>query len=545
MTRRNDRRASYESPGQDGKVLAAIYARVSSESQDVENSIDAQVVKCREWAGRNDHIVVKEFTDRAKSGRADNRPDFREMIQVAGQPGCPFQVVLVWKFSRFFRDRMESAFYKKRLLKNGVKVTSINEPVDDSPVGKLTEGVLEAIDGFQSDSISEDVRRGTRNLAGRGFFLGRLAPYGMIKVQIQDGSRARHKLAPDPHTASNIRRIFDLALQEKTEGQIRAILNEEGIPNASGGRWQSHRVHDVLTNQHYAGTIVWGKSSRKDEPATCLGAHEGIVTQEEFERVQALLQARAPEVTNPRHAGSGRLLSGLVRCGQCAGHFNYTPAGRNGKIYSYLVCSNRKHHGKLGCTSPWLPADKFEPLVIETILQNIFTRDNIRQAIEELRAETKDAYEESKSRLEEVESRLQNLKDRMKRLYLAYENGDLEYREFSDRNRELKDMRGRTEADRERVGAVTADRALILDRPEAVLAHIDEINTFLRAEVSARCRSWLATFLKCLWVEPGRATIEYAIPLPAQVSPGQENARLVDMRYPIPPSTPVGPLTRE
>ncbi len=45
-------------------------------------------------------------------------------------------------------------------------------------MGKLTEGVLEAIDGFQSDSISQDVRRGTRNLAMRGFFVGGNAPYG-------------------------------------------------------------------------------------------------------------------------------------------------------------------------------------------------------------------------------------------------------------------------------------------------------------------------------------------------------------------------------
>ena len=66
----------------------------------------------------------------------------------------------------------------------------------------------------------------------------------------------RHKLAPDPRTAPNVRRVFDLALLEMTEGQIRKRLNLEGIPNASGGRWRSHRIHEALTNPHYAGTIV-------------------------------------------------------------------------------------------------------------------------------------------------------------------------------------------------------------------------------------------------------------------------------------------------
>ena len=529
----------------DGRIPAAIYARVPSVAQDVENSIDAQIATCREWAARNGYFVVREFTDRARSGRADNRPDFREMIKVAGRPGCPFEAVIVWKFSRFFRDRTESAFYKQRLRRNGVAVYSINEPVDDSAVGKLTEGMLEAIDGFQADSISEDVRRGTRNLAGRGFFLGRLAPYGMMKVPVQDGSKVRHKLAPDPRTAPNIRRIFDLALQERTEGQIRAILNEEGVPNASSSRWKSQRVHDVLNNQHYAGTVVWGKSSKWEEPAICPDAHEGIVPREEFDRIQALLQARAPEVANPRHSGSGRLLSGLVRCRQCPGHFNYTPAGRDGKSYSYLVCSSRKHHGAEGCNSPWIPTEKFEPLVIKTILENIVTKENIGPAIEELRGETGDDHDVTTSRIEEIESRLQDIRGRMKRLYFAYENGDLEYEDFSGRNRELRDIRSKIEADRERVGAATEDRTVILDNPEAVLAHIERINSFLRTEEPSRCRSWLRTFVKCLWIEPGRATIEYSIPLPISVSYANKTARSIDLEDAFPPSARVGPLSRE
>ena len=529
----------------DGMTPAAIYARVSSEAQDVENSIDAQIKQCREWAERNCYFVVKEFTDRAKSGRADNRPNFREMIEEAGRLGCQFEAVIVWKFSRFFRDRTESAFYKGRLMRYGVRVISINEPVDDSPVGKLTEGVLEAIDGFQSDSIGEDVRRGTRNLAGRGFFLGRSAPHGMMKVSVQDGSRVRHKLAPDPNFAPDIRRIFDLALQERTEGQIRSILDEEGIPNAGGRRWESRRVHEVLNNRHYAGTVVWGKSSKKEGPAICPNAHEGIVTPEEFERVQALLKARAPEVANPRHSGGGRLLSGLVRCRQCPGHFNYTPAGRDGRKYSYLVCSNRKHQGARACSSPWLPTEKFEPLVIRTILENILTRENISLAIEELRAETGDANDKTASRLQQIESRLQDVKGRMKRLYFAYENGDIEYEAFSERNQQLRDLKGKIEADRERTGTATADLNVILDNPEAVLAHLEKVNDFLRIEEPSRCRSWLKTFVKCLWIEPGRATVEYSIPLPVNAPSAHETVRFIDMQDAFPPSTRVGPLRRE
>ena len=528
----------------DRKIRAAVYARVSSAAQDVDNSIDAQLKQCREWAGSNGYLIVKEFTDRARSGRADNRPDFQEMLSVARHPDCPFEVVLVWKFSRFYRDRMESAYYKHQLSRSGVLVVSINEPVGNTAVGKLTEGILEAIDGFQSDSISEDVRRGTRNLAARGFFLGRFAPYGMTKVSIHDGSRERHKLAPDPGTAPTIRRIFDLALQEKTEGQIRTILNEEGVPNANGSLWKGQRVHDVLKNAHYAGKVVWGKSSTKENPIICPDAHEGIVTPEEFERVQALLKTRAPGVANPRHSGSGRLLSGLIRCGQCRGHFNYTPAGRDGRTYSYLVCSRRKHQGARGCNSPWLSTEKFEPFVVRTILENIITRDNIRSAIDELRAETGDPGDEAASRLQGIESRLQNVTQRMKRLYLAYENGDLEYDFYSTRNQELRDLESRIEEDRQRIGATVGDKRVILDNPEAVLAHIESLNAFLRSEEPARCRTWLRTFVECLWVEPGRATIEYSIPLPVGASSRHKTDRSMDIDDAFPPSARESPLSR-
>ena len=168
----------------DGRIPVAIYARVSSDAQDVENSIDAQLKECRAWAERNDYVVVQEFVDSARSGRADKRPDFREMVDVAESPDCQFAAVLVWRFSRFFRNKDQSTFYKGRLRRNGVQVISVNEPVDDSSVGRLTEGMFELMDSFQAELISEDVMRGTRNLARRGFFLTRLPPYGMQKVKV-------------------------------------------------------------------------------------------------------------------------------------------------------------------------------------------------------------------------------------------------------------------------------------------------------------------------------------------------------------------------
>ena len=84
---------------------AALYARVSSDRQDVDLSIAAQLRALRDYANKNGYIVVREYVDEAESGRIADRPEFRKMIDAASKTSAPFQEILVWKFSRFTRKR--------------------------------------------------------------------------------------------------------------------------------------------------------------------------------------------------------------------------------------------------------------------------------------------------------------------------------------------------------------------------------------------------------------------------------------------------------
>ena len=423
--------------------------------------------------------------------------------------------VLVWKFSRFYRNHEESIFYKRKLRNNRVKVVSINEPVADSAVGRLTEGMLELVDGFQSDYIGEEVKRGTHNLAPKGFFLGRVAPFGMMKVKVEDGGKTRYKLAPDPETSGYIRRQFDLALEEKTEKQISKALNSEGIPSANGGKSKPNRVHDVLTNRHYEGTIVWGKNSAKGPPTVAPNAHEGIVTPDEFKRVRELLRGRAYEVVNPRHVGSPYLLSSLVSCKQCGAPYNYTPPKeKNGKYYHYLVCKTRKEQKKEVCDSPRLAKEDFEQRVMDAILNDILTQDNIQLAIEELATDKDSSQNKGMRLLDDADKRLQSVGYRRDRLYLAYENGDIAYEKYAGRNAELKEMEDQISADKDGIMETLDDRVIILENPDAVLAYSKELVQFLRTEEPLRCRPWLTRFIKRIWIEPHWATVQYRIPLP-------------------------------
>ena len=76
---------------------AALYARVSSDRQDVDLSVSTQLRALRDYAERNGYIVAREYVDEAESGRVADRPEFRKMLDEAGRPNAPFNEILIQK----------------------------------------------------------------------------------------------------------------------------------------------------------------------------------------------------------------------------------------------------------------------------------------------------------------------------------------------------------------------------------------------------------------------------------------------------------------
>ena len=110
-------------------MKVALYARVSSDKQDTDLSISAQLKALREYAEKKGYTVVKEYADEAESGRSIDRPGFQQMIADSKKKPPRFNAILVWKLSRFARNREDSIVFKTLLRKQGIEVTSINEPV--------------------------------------------------------------------------------------------------------------------------------------------------------------------------------------------------------------------------------------------------------------------------------------------------------------------------------------------------------------------------------------------------------------------------------
>ena len=154
---------------------AVIYARFSSHAQN-EQSIEGQLAECHAFAERNGLQIRHEYIDRALTGTTDKRPEFLRMIEDSKRKG--FQFVIVYQLDRFARNRYDSATYKAKLKKNGVRVLSAKENITDDASGILIEGVLESMAEYYSAELSQKVKRGIAITASKCKFFGGGIPLG-------------------------------------------------------------------------------------------------------------------------------------------------------------------------------------------------------------------------------------------------------------------------------------------------------------------------------------------------------------------------------
>ncbi len=492
---------------------AALYARVSSDRQDVDLSVAAQLRALRDYARENGYVVAREYVDEAESGRVDDRPRFKEMIDTASNANAPFREILVWKFSRFTRKREHAVVYKSMLRRKGVRVVSITEPADDTPTGKLLEGIIETVDEFYSENLAQEVRRGMREAASRGFWVGSRTPYGFNRVMVQDGAKERPVLEPDPDAARVVRRIFDLADAGTGMLQIANTLNDEGITSPAGKLWSKNGIHFILRNEVYTGTLVWGASARsKAEPVRVEKAFPAIVSRAKFSRVNALMRSRAPKRTHPRRVASTYLLSGLVKCRLCRRVFSGQEA-KSGQ-FAYYVCQSIMKRGKNACEAPRLNARRFEEMVLERIRANVLTDGIVPTLVEVVEEEMDGVGREQRKRLQTIEYEIEEVKRKLARVWHVIETTDRDVADAAERIREHRERRERLEDTAADARAIISQRRTVRDDVEAVAASAQDIGRFLRESGMRERRAFVRNFVREVAVRPGSALVRYTFPMP-------------------------------
>ena len=361
--------------------------------------------------------------------------------------------------------------------------------------------------------MAQEVTRGMREAASRGFWVTSYAPYGYRRVYVQDGPKKRPKLELDPPADAVVRRIFDMALQGRSILDITKTLNAEGIPTVNGKKWLKTTIHTMLDNEAYTGAVVWGISAKDGQaPVRVEDAHPAIVFKQEFRRVKRLLGSRAPKKVNPRRASSPYLLSGILKCETCGKAMTAAEA-KSGK-YTYYVCHSLLKRGSGTCKTPRLNAKNFENLIVGEIRENILTESNIRDLVKLLDEEMDGVAREQRERLESIEEELEDVKRKLGRIWHVIETTDIEMADASDRIREHRERKEKLEVAAEEARTLLADRRVMLDSADVIATFAEEMSEFLKTSELTETRSFVHSFVKEVEVKPGKAAIVYSIPTP-------------------------------
>ncbi len=483
---------------------AALYARVSSDRQDVDLSVSAQLRALKDYARANGYSIAREYVDEAESGRVANRPQFREMIEEGSKPEAPFEVILVWKFSRFTRKREHAVAFKSQLRRKGIRVVSITEQAEDNATGRLLEGIIESVDEYYSENLAQEVVRGMREAASRGFFLGSNAPFGYKRVK---GSGLK---------------------------ELCKELNDRGITNR-GKRWYKGTLHYVLRNEAYTGTAVWGKTSKGQEaadPVRVEGAWPALVSRELFDDVQQAVSDRAPKVQRPGRVGSKFLLSGLLKCGVCGRP--YSAQGAKSGQFAYYICGTLFREGAGTCSARYLNAPRLETFVVEKIRERILNEETI-VALVTLVAEEIDAMAgELSGRLEVVEAELSDVRKRLEKLYEAIETSELTLEVLSPRIMSLRHREEQLEAAREDAETQLEQRRVELPNTEEIVRYVADFRDFLKDGTIPERKALIRNFVEGIEVMGDEATLTYTVPMPSD-GVTSESASVLDFVKSGPP----------
>lgn len=340
----------------DGQLVPAIgYVRVSMMREEAI-SPETQKASIEDAARRRGRRIAEWVTDLDKTGRNFKRRIMKAIASV--EAGGPREII-VWKYSRFGRNRTGVAVNLARLEKAGGELISATEDVDArTATGKFTRGMLFEVAAFESDRAGETWREAYRHRVGQG-----LPPVGRPRFGYRRLGRVRDE--DDPHhtrreKGEEERYVPDPELGETLAGMYRSYtggdggpaiagsLNRAAILNTYGKPWSGRTVLDVLDSGFGAGYLrlhapdcTCGNATRCRNRVWVKGKHEAVINEDEW---QAFRRRRKDAATTPaRHRNPVYPVSGLVRCGHCGAAVVVSGAARAPGVR--FVCSRYRNYG--------------------------------------------------------------------------------------------------------------------------------------------------------------------------------------------------------
>jgi site-specific DNA recombinase len=448
----------------DGVLKAVSYARYSSHHQ-TEASITAQLRAIHDYVKKHDIAIVREYTDEAESATTDDRPGFLRMIEDIKTNRIKCDLLLVHKLDRFARNRYDSAIYRKILARAGVKLLAVDQPLDDSPEAVLMESLLEGMAEYYSRNLAREVMKGMKENAYQAKFNGGWVPLGYDVIN--------GKYYVNEQEARIVRAIFSMFLEGYGYRKIQDKLNEQGYKTKRNKLFGKNSLYEILRNPKYAGYYVFNKAPRRvdgkrnwhrkkkpEEIITMPDAVPAIITEEEFQKVQEIMNSRTK--TGPRQRSDVLyILTGKATCGECGaamvGNSRRRKAG--GAIIRFYECNKKLRTGE--CSNRRIKKDELEKYVLDKLEQNLFSPESIPELARKLLILTQEKDKESMEAEKEVQKELAETGAKISNIIKAIEDGLPGYKTLGTRLNELEaraeELKTRSDALRSPVAGLNED----------------------------------------------------------------------------------------
>lgn len=312
-----------------------IYARFSSRGQN-EQSIESQIRTCKEFADSKGYTVVNVYSDKAKTGTNDRRPDFQRMMKDAESGNYTY--IIVYMMDRFSRNRRDSIMYKEMLKeKFGIRVISALEPISDDEGGEFYEMFLEWNAEKYSKRLSKRIRDGIDTSVENGTYCGGKLLYGYRLIDTEKTGKKGiiHRVEIDDEEAEIVRFIFESYANGMPKKKIAETLNEKGY-RLRGKKFTFCKFEHWLVNEKYTGEFMFGGR-------LCNTVYPQIIDKTLFQKVQDKLSEKRYVAGGEATAKVPYLLAGKLYCGHCGAKMvSDGGTSKQGTKYRYYSCKKKK-----------------------------------------------------------------------------------------------------------------------------------------------------------------------------------------------------------
>ncbi len=448
---------------------AVLYLRVSSKGQvntdyDPEGiSIPAQRTSCQRKADQLGLTVIAEYVEPGRSAtEMTKRVAFQQMLERIRRDR-DVDYVIVYKLSRFARNRTDDAIVMADLQKRGVTLVSATESIDATPVGQLMHGILAAFNEYRSREDGADIAYKMGQKAKNGGTLGR-APIGYENTLERIDGREIRSVAVDQQRAPFVKLAFELyASGDYTLEDITAELADRGLTsrptaNRPAAPIAVSKVQRMLRDRYYLGEIEY-KGDTYD------GRHEAIIDPELFETVQTLLDAR--NKSGERRIKNEHYLKGTIWCGRCRLEDHVIKrmilqraTGRHGQEYNYFFCRGVQEHV---CDAPYSNVDRVERAIEEHYKTIRLSPEFIEAVRGQLEAAITDKANTQRLLRKQLETQIQQFNVKEENLLDLAADGELPVAKIKARLHEITRQRDK----------LTAELATVEDDLSGGLAYIN------------------------------------------------------------------------